>query len=140
RIGTINDLSREETKELARQALGEEYAYLVDRLTAATRDCPLVTVVGGQLLSRSAVEPLLLDQHDEFRQAVLTKFKDILIGQVGDLIEPTLGRRLLAVLAAVAPIRPENEQLQQAAATFLGVRPLDFTEAVNILEQHGILL
>ena len=140
RIGTINDLSREETKELARQALGEDHAYLADRLTAATRDCPLVTVVGGQLLARSAVEPLLLDQHDEFRQAVLTKFEDILIGQVSDLIEPTLCRRLLAVLAAVAPIRPDHEQLRKAAADFLGVRPPDFAEAVNVLEQHGVLL
>ena len=140
RIGTISDLSREETKELARQALGEEHAYLADRLTAATRDCPLVTVVGGQLLARSAVEPLLLDQYDEFRQAVLTKFEDILVGQVGDLIEPKLCRRLLAVLAAVAPIRPENQQLQQAAATFLGVNPPDVADAIAVLEQHGILL
>jgi hypothetical protein len=140
RIGTISDLSREETKELARQALGAEHAHLSDRLTAATRDCPLVTVVGGQLLARSAVEPMLLDQHDEFRQAVLTKFEDILIGQIGDLIEPTLCRRLLAVLAAVSPIRPENEQLQGAAATFLGVKASVVAEAVNILEQHGILL
>jgi hypothetical protein len=140
RIGTIRDMSREETKELARQALGEGNAYLADRLTAATRDCPLVTVVGGRLLARSAVEPLLLNQHDEFRQAVLTKFEDILIGQVGDLIEPTLCRRLLAVLAAVAPIRPESEQFQQAAAAFLRARPTDVVEGVNVLEQHGILL
>ncbi len=140
RIGTIGDLSREETKELARQALGEDHAYLADRLTAATRDCPLVTVVGGQLLAQRAVVPLLLDQHDDFRQAVLTKFEDIIVGQVGDLIEPKLCRRLLAVLAAVAPIRPENEPLQQAVATFLGVKPADIAEALNVLEQHGILL
>jgi hypothetical protein len=140
RLGTINELSREETKELAGQALGKAHAHLADRLTAATRDCPLVTVVGGQLLARSAVEPLLLDQHDEFRHAVLTKFEDILIGKVGDHIEPKLCRRLLAVLAAVAPIRPEHEQFLQAAASFLGVPLTDVAEAVNVLEQHGILL
>jgi hypothetical protein len=30
--------------------------------------------------------------------------------------------------------------LQQAVATFLGVKPLDVAEAVSVLEQHGILL
>ncbi len=140
RIVTISDLSRDETKNLARQALGNGHAHFADRLAAATRDCPLVTVVGGQLLAQSAVDPRMLDQHDEFRQVVLTRFKDIVIGQVGDRIEPALCERLLKLMAAVAPFRPDSEQFQKAAAAFLGVDMAVFTDAVGVLEKHGILL
>jgi hypothetical protein len=140
RVGTLSDLSREETKELARQALGKEHEYLVDRLVAATRDCPLVTVVGAQLLGQYAVDPRLLDQHDDFRQSVLTKFQDILIGQSGDRIEPAICRAVLKMIAAVAPIQPDNEQFQDAAARFIATSKAVVTEAVSVLEAQGILL
>ncbi len=140
RLGTVGDLSREDATALARQALGEEHAGLADRLAEATRDCPLVTVVGGQLLARRGVDPLLLERQDDFRQAVLAAFHDVVIGEVGRLVEPRLCRRLLAVLAAVAPIRPADELFHRTAATFLGVSPQDVAEAIDTLERHGVLL
>src|SRR6185437_2765633 len=90
RLGAVGDLTREETKQLARQALGDDYAHLADRLMLATRDSPLVTVVGGKLLAESAVDPALLERVDEFRNVVLTKFQDVIVGHVEDRLEPAL--------------------------------------------------
>ena len=74
-------MSREEVTELGRQALGPEFASLAEQLAAATWDCPLVTVVGGKLLAEKAIEPELLERDEEFRDTVLVRFRDILVGE-----------------------------------------------------------
>ncbi len=140
RLGVVGDLTRDETKQLAHQALGDDFAHLADRLMLATRDCPLVTVVGGKLLTEMAVDPAMLETVDDFRHAVLTKFHDVLVGQVGDRVEPTLCRSLLALLSAVAPVRPDSELFQIAAATFLNCQRLDLANALGVLEEGGVLL
>jgi hypothetical protein len=140
RLGTVGDLTREETGRLAVQSLGEEYAHLADRLVALTRDCPLVTVVGGRLLAERAVDPALLESVDDFRTTVLSKFHDVLIGQVGDRIEASRCRSLLDLLAAVAPVRPDGEPFLTAAAGFLKCEPTELATAMAVLEECGVLL
>lgn len=139
-IEPVADLSRDEVRQLAVQVLGEDNEHLADRLTAVTKDCPLVTVVGGRLLVGKKVDPLLLERDDDFRAAALSAYRDVLMGDVGDRIEPGLCRGLLNLLAAVAPVLPENEAFQEAAGTFLSVPPHRIVEAVGVLEQHGIVL
>ena len=118
-LPNVKELSREEVKELGRQALGPEFADLAEQLAAATWDCPLVTVVGGQLLAKRAIAPELLERDEEFRDTVLVRFRDILVGKVGDRIDPTLCRSLLDLIAAVQPIRLDNEQTLDVEAEFL---------------------
>ena len=78
----VGELSLDEVTELGRQALGAGFENLAEQLASATWDCPLVTVVGGQLLARKAVSPDLLERDEEFRQTVLARFRDILVGAV----------------------------------------------------------
>jgi hypothetical protein len=137
---SLKGLSRYEVKELARQALGNTYALYADRLAAITRDCPLVTVVGGQLLAQNQVEPQLLERDEDFQNSVLTKFQDVLIGQVSDHIDPQLCRQLLKLIAATAPIQPDTEQFKQLAAEFLDTRQSVLDDAIEILEESGVLL
>jgi hypothetical protein len=137
---SLKELSRDEVKELARQALGNTYALYADRLAAITKDCPLVTVVGGQLLAQNQVDPQLLERDEDFRNSVLTKFQDVLIGQVSARIDPQLCRELLKLIAATAPIQPDTEQFKQLAAEFLDTRQLVLDDAIEILEESGVLL
>jgi hypothetical protein len=60
-VDSVTDLSREEVGQLARQVLGKDCEHLANRLTAATKDSPLVTLIGGRLLREKQVEPSLLD-------------------------------------------------------------------------------
>jgi hypothetical protein len=84
----LRALSVREVKELASNVLGKNYSRLVDRLAEASKDCPLVTVIGGRLLVEKAVEPELLERQSEFQEAVLSKFQDEIIGKVSEQIEP----------------------------------------------------
>ena len=136
----VRELTRVEVIELARQALGTEFRHLAEQLAAATWDCPLVTVVGGQLLAKKAITPDLLERDEEFRETVLTRFRDILVGQVGDRIDATLCRSLLDLIAAVQPIRLDNEQTIQVEAEFLGIDRPKLLHSLGALEEAGVLL
>ena len=136
----VTELTRDEVTELAQQALGNEFRQLAEHLAAATRDCPLVTVVGGQLLAKRAIPPDLLERDEEFRGAVLTRFRDILVGQVGDRIDQTLCRSLLDLIAAVQPVRLDKERTLQVEAEFLSIDRPKLIHSFGALEEAGILL
>ena len=136
----VKELSREEVKELGRQALGPEFAGLAEQLAAATWDCPLVTVVGGQLLAEKAIDPELLERDEEFRDTVLVRFRDILVGEVGDRFDTELCKSLLNMIAAVQPIRLDNELALDCQAEFLGTDRPTLLSSLGILEEAGVLL
>ena len=136
----VKELSLEEITELGRQALGPEFAGLAERLAAATRDCPLVTVVGGQLLAQKAIAPELLERDEEFRDTVLVRFRDILVGKVGDRIDTTLCTSLLDLIAAVQPVRLDNEKTLDSEAKFLGINRPTLLLSLDVLEKAGVLL
>ena len=136
----VKELSREEVTELGREALGSEFAGLAERLAAATWDCPLVTVVGGQLLAEKAISPDLLERDEEFQHTVLARFRDILVGEVGDRIDATLCRNLLELIAAVQPIRLDNEQTLECEAAFLDISRPKLIGSLDALAEAGVLL
>ena len=136
----VKELSRRQVTELGRQALGLEFASLADQLAAATWDCPLVTVVGGQLLAKKDISPELLERDEDFRGTVLTRFRDILVGEVGDRIDTTLCKSLLDLIAAVQPIRLNDEKALDFEAEFLGIDRPRLLLSLGVLEQAGVLL
>ena len=136
----VEELSLEEVTELGRQALGPEFVGLAERLAAVTRDCPLVTVVGGQLLAKKAIAPELLERDEEFRDTVLIRFQEILVGEVGDQIDPTLCRSLLNLIAAVQPVRLDNEITLDSEADFLEIDRPTLLHSLSKLEDAGVLL
>ncbi len=140
RLDELKELSRDDVKALANQALGENYADLVDKLATVTKDCPLVTVVGGRLLAEKAIIPSLLERDEDFQHNVITRFRDAILGQIGQKLEPEFCKELLKLIAAVAPMRLSNEQFKQVAAEFLQVSTSKLVSSVGILEQSGILL
>ena len=136
----VKELSREEVIELGRQALGPEFAGLAEQLAAVTWDCPLVTVVGGQLLAKREIAPELLERDEEFRNTVLIGFRDILVGEAGDRIDTELCKSLLDLIAAVQPVRLDNERILHCEAEFLGIDFPSLLRSLDILEEAGVLL
>jgi hypothetical protein len=139
-VDPVMDLTRDEVGQLARQVLGGNHEHLADRLTAVTKDSPLVTVIGGKLLKERKVDPQLLERDDDFRTTVLSAFRDVLIGELGQQIEPEFCRMLLHLIAAVAPVYTENGAFQAAASEFLGANINRVVNAMSVLENHGVLL
>ena len=139
-LETLKTLSRDELKELAFQVLGSEYSHFVDQLVAVSHDSPLVIVVGGRLLVEKGIDPRLLERDEEFQRTVLDKFQEFLIGNVSELIEPDVCRKLLNLIAAVSPIRPSEYDFQHVAADFLGIDQPELMRLLDILENSGVLL
>ena len=139
-LPVVQELSREEVIKLGREALGSEFVWLAERLAETTWDCPLVTVVGGQLLAKKDIAPDLLERDEEFRHTVLTRFRDIIIGEVGDRIDTTLGRNLLDLISAIQPIRLDNEQILECEAEYLGIDRPKLINSLSTLEEAGVLL
>lgn len=140
RIDEIKELGLDEVGDLARQALGKEFAAFADRLAAVTWDCPLVTVVGGRLLAEKQLPLDLLERDEDFRQTVLGRFGDALIGQVSGRLEPAVCRSLLELIAAIGPYRLNKEPLKEKAAAFLQMKPHRVIEALGLLEEAGVLI
>ncbi len=136
----VKELSHEEIIELGRKALGPEFAGHAEQLAAATWDCPLVTVVGGQLLARKAIAPELLERDEEFRDTVLIRFRDILVGELGDRIDPGLCRSLLDLISAVQPVRLDENRRLDCEAEFLRIDRPTLLRSLGILEEAGVLL
>lgn len=134
----VRDLAAADTRALAAAVLGQDRDDLVERLVRATGDCPLVTVIGARLLVESAVAPELLDQHEEFRRAVLARLCDDAIGQVGGPGPPDLTRRLLWTLAAVAPLNADDRGTMTAVSRFLSSDEAEVRRRFDDLEAAGV--
>lgn len=140
RLDSLSNLCREDVKKLAGQALGDDHADLAERLARATKDCPLVTVVGGRLLAERAIQPAELENDDEFRAVVLDRFRDILLGDLGDDIDATFCRSLLPLIAAIAPFRPDDGRFLSTMAEHLGTDQPRLVSTLGALEEAGVLM
>lgn len=140
RLSELGELDRDETVQLARQALGPSHEHLADSLASVTEDSPLVTVIGGRLLAQEALAPGLLAQHDEFRHAVLDRMTDEYVHALKDRLEPASARRILTLVAGVGPVRPDDDAFVERASEFLGEQPHEIRWALGEFERAGILI
>jgi hypothetical protein len=143
-LPSLGPLTRLEMRDLARAALGSpwrEQEDIVDRLAGVTGDCPLATVIGGRLLTTSAIAPELLAQDQLFRREVFDRFRDERLGHLGTEFSADLARQVLEVLAAVNPIPAEhNQEVLLRVATHLGANAVEVRRVVGELEHLGLLV
>ncbi|NJK29275.1 MAG: restriction endonuclease [Acaryochloris sp. RU_4_1] len=139
-LDELKELDRSEMKALAHQALGQDYAHRADQLAAIAYDSPLVAVVGGRLLANQAIPFSLLERNQDFQYEVLNRFQEILVGQVSQQIKPEHCKKILELMASVAPIRLTDEQFQKTATEFLGIKKKELIESIAVLGKAGVLL
>lgn len=139
-LDELKELSHLAMKALARQALGQDYDLRANQLAAIAYDSPLVAVVGGRLLANQAIPLSLLERNQDFQYEVLNRFQGILVGQVSQQISPEHCKKILELMAAVAPIRLTDEQFQATATEFLGIEKKELIESISVLEKAGVLL
>jgi len=135
----LTDLAISDTEALARQALGSEHQQHAAALAEATADCPLVTAVGGQLLASRAVDPKLLERQQDFRDVVLSRWQEEIVGNLSPSVDPDIAQGALRLVAALAPLSVEGQAMGIAAAE-LGVSLPILVTVLGELEQAGLLL
>jgi hypothetical protein len=133
----LKALRREDVLKLALQALDAQTTCYAERLVQVSWDCPLVTVVGGRLIKEKKLQPEQFPSDDDFRREVLSRFT---VEVTSALPEPRdLWDKILSLLAALEPVRPESDEFRTQAAKFLGTEPWDLFKRFDTLEEHGLL-
>ncbi len=135
----LGDLAISDTEALARQALGSSHERYAPELAEATADCPLVTAVGGQLLASQAVDPKLLERQQDFRDVVLSRWQEEIVGNLGPNVDPNIAQGALRLVAALAPLSVEGPAIR-IVADELGVGLPVVVSVLGELEQAGLLL
>jgi Domain of unknown function (DUF4062) len=129
----LQELGRSDNKHIAGEVLGKNSQY-VDWLVKLSRGNPLVTVIGGRLISRGA-DLNKLTTSEEFRSAVFDKFLE----ELG--AEDKQVRRLLQLIAAVSPLPANTETFRSGAESFplLTMRAEEIALELARLERKGLL-
>jgi hypothetical protein len=133
----LTSLEEEAVEELAREALGRASEDAV-RLAEATREAPLITVLGGRLLQSEEIEAEHADE--ELRRLVLERFRAESLGQVTAAIPAETVRGLATKLAAVGPLNMDDEPLIQLLAADLGVSAPELHVWLEALVDAGALV
>lgn len=134
----LGPLTRDDMEALAREVLGPELQQFATGLAAVTKDCPLITVVGGRLLRDKRVLPSLLTNDDEFREAALAKFFDEIVENARPGSEEDAVRKLLEVIAALAPVNPASRRFVSALGVVTAMDHETATAWCERFERHGV--
>lgn len=133
-----------EHRQLARRVLGSEWKHYADELASVTRDSPLLTVIGGELLRTHRIPPSSLNQNRKFQQEVLSRFRDV---QLGEIVLKLDGRyteqfcsKVLQVIAALSPIDLGDESLVRAMAELSGVDEVELKQFLGLLVKAGAVV
>lgn len=139
-LGPLESLDRDDIRSLAREALGDHFLQHTEHLVDVAGDSPLVVVVGGQLIQQELISPELLERSEEFREVVLGRFRDTLVGDISDQFDSRQVKRVLEVTAALSPVRPEDDDYLELASEFLNTEVRAIEEIYQQLEETGVLL
>jgi hypothetical protein len=138
RASALPPLSETEMTRLASELLdGDDEARAVD-LARAAGSSPLLCVVGAELLGQEEVSGAELRRSATFRDAVLSRFSEELVGRLGGTLDETFARRLLALIAAVGPVSVEADLLSKFGDV-LNCDVAEVRRAIGVLEEAGLL-
>lgn len=136
----LDKLPPEDVRTLAKQALGVKYEHLAEQLASVSADSPLVTVVGARLICEKAIPLGLLERDLDFRQAVLMRFRDAILGTLGERIPKKECTALLRLISAIQPANFENKDILECSGKFLGISTTEIRRFVGHLQQAGVVV
>jgi transcriptional regulator with XRE-family HTH domain len=136
----IQDLIHDDAMQLVREILDGSYNdAVIKRLAQISTDCPLIAVVGAELLKRGELNIASLEKDDGIRTEILGRMRDALVADpLGGNAE--IRQKALEAISIMQPVHIKDETFQTALATMTG---LDFDQLlshINSLEDAGVLL
>jgi len=137
----LQRLTLEESEQLATQVLEKHSGLLsaASDIARLTRDCPLATVVGAQVVAKEKRRFDLAQQEDTFRTLLFSRFQDIIAGQIGNKAEAETTKKLLRMLALLQPVHPEDPALLQVIEQVESIKPHDASRIMRLLTEAGVL-
>jgi hypothetical protein len=143
-IGTIElqpldlDNARKLVRHLATLAGLTLYEDFVEILSSEARDCPLVAVVAISMLSSGALSTPALTLDADFREQILDRFGDVMLSGIPGITSREAAETL-ALIAALSPVRRDDQALLDTIAAFVGLTRAQLLDRVAALIDHGVL-
>jgi transcriptional regulator with XRE-family HTH domain len=138
---TLKPLTLTETEQLATQVL-EKYSgplHVAKDIARLTRDCPLATVVGAQIVAKERLHFDFAQHEDTFRNLLFARFQDIIAGEIGNKGEAETIKNILRLLALLQPIHPEDRALLHVIEQVEGIPAHDTSRIMRLLTEAGVL-
>jgi transcriptional regulator with XRE-family HTH domain len=138
---TLKPLTLAETEQLAAQVLKKYSGPLrvAKDIARLTRDCPLATVVGAQIVAKEQLHFDFAQHEDTFRNLLFARFQDIIAGEIGNKAEAETIKKILRLLALLQPIHPEDRALLHVIERVEGIPPHDTSRIIRLLTEAGVL-
>lgn len=136
----INDLTRDDAIQLVREVLDDTYGDgVVKKLAQISVDCPLIAVVGAELLKRGELSAALIENDTGIRTEILSRMRDALVadplGGNADIRQKTL-----EAISIMQPVHIKDEAFQTALAAMTNLNFDQLLPHVNSLEDAGVLM
>jgi len=137
----LNPLSLEESTTLATQVLERHSGPVgsAGEIARLTRDCPLATVIGAQVVARQKVHIELAKNENAFRTTLMSRFRDVVAGGIGHRGDAEPIKKVLRVLALVQPFHPEDRALLKAVERIEGLKDHEVSRLIRLLIEAGVI-
>jgi len=137
-LPALASLAPDDVRNLAADALGQD-SPLVDRLAVASEHTPLLTVVGARLFGQSS-DADTAQTGTAFREAILLRFSQELLGRVSESVPADQARTLAELVAALGPLDISNPALIDTIGGMLNVRASQVRRWLGEFQAAGLLL
>ncbi len=141
KLPELNELGLDDNISLITQILSNNNRNYIERIAQATKDSPLIAVITARLIETKALDASIIDNHDNFRQIILTKFNNELLGDLAPDLNRVLVKNLLEIVAAISPVDLKDKIVLQSISEFLEDTSVDkILHTLYRLENYGVLL
>lgn len=137
----LKPLSLDDAEALASQVLSKrggptDAARAIAKLTL---DCPLATVLGAHIVATENVHPQVVQNESHFRETLIGRFSDVIVGQIGDARDAEPIGKLVRFIALVQPFHIDDERLLKAFEAVDGVAVHESRRLLSLLMKFGVL-
>lgn len=113
---------------------------IAEQIARFTRDCPLSTVIGAQVVAKGTINHLELAKNEaRFRDTILARFQDVIAGTIGHKGDDGSIRKLLKIVALIQPFHPEDMSVSDLVEKVEGVPSHDANRLMTLLINAGVL-
>lgn len=111
-----------------------------DPILAAASDSPLVAAMAARVVAVDGKIPELARGEAKLRRFILSRFADVVTGDLGTNADAALLRRVLEVLALIQPFHIDDRRVVElVTVTTTGISADDVPRALKMLVEGGVL-
>lgn len=137
----VNEMPLAAAELLAQEALGQNSSTAGSELLAEIGyDCPLLIVLGAQILQKEKLSTKDIISRHWFRKEILTRFANVTVSGANNGIRPEILKEVLEALAVIQPAHLDKTAFKATIAKLSDQHKHKIFEIIVELENLGIVI